>query len=105
MSAKYSVLRLPLAALWLGAGFMFHETLSSLLGFDWRSAFGDSGMLRVTAATLAYLGLFPVFWFSGKTFSWSWDDYVDTRKAWRRRWMKNEDRQNLGRLLKNLLER
>ena len=94
-----------IAALWLGAGFMFHETLSSLLGFDWRSAFGDSGMLRVTAATLAYLGLFPVFWFSGKTFSWSWDDYVDTRKAWRRRWMKNEDRQNLGRLLKNLLER
>jgi len=92
------------AALWLGAGFIFHETLSSLLGFDWRIALGDSGVLRVSVAILAYLGLFPVFWFSGKTFSWTWDDYVDTRKAWRRRWMKNEEQQNLNRLLKKLLE-
>lgn len=92
------------AALWLGAGFIFHEPLSSLLGFDWRIALGDSGVLRVSAATLAYLGLFPVFWFSGKTFSWTWDDYVDARKAWQRRWMKNEEQQNLNRLLKKLLE-
>ena len=61
-------------------------------------------MLRFVAASLAYLALFPVFWLSGKTFSWTWDDYVDSRKAWRRRWMKGDDRQNLTRLLQNLLE-
>ncbi len=100
-----SLLVWPLiAALWLGAAFMFHESLTSLVGFDWRIALGESGMLRFVAASLAYLALFPVFWFSGKTFSWTWDDYVDSRKAWRRRWMKDDDRQNLTRLLKNLLE-
>jgi hypothetical protein len=100
-----SLLVWPLiAALWLGAAFMFHESLTSLVGFDWRIALGESGMLRFVAASLAYLALFPVFWFSGKTFSWTWDDYVDSRKAWRRRWMKGDDRQNLTRLLQNLLE-
>ncbi|HJM55165.1 MAG TPA: hypothetical protein QGI72_02850, partial [Poseidonia sp.] len=94
-----------IAALWLGAGLIFHEGITSVVGIDWRIALGDSDSMRLVTAVLAYFAMFPVFWFSGKTFSWSWDDFVDMRKAWYRRTMKKNDRSELFGLLENLLEK
>jgi len=100
-----SILVWPIvAALWLGGGVLFHEGITNTIGFDWRLVLGDSDGMRILTLCLFYVGLFPVFWFSGKTFSWTWDDFVDGRKAWRRQTMKHSAHSELIKHLNELLE-
>lgn len=99
-----SILVWPIvAALWVGVGLLFHEGITDAVGFDWRIVFGDSNGMRLLSASLAYLAMFPLFWFSGKTFSWTWDDFVDGRKAWRRQTMKKDVHSELITHLNELL--
>lgn len=86
----------------LGIEHMNHDSVESLLGFDWYSIYGSSS-LHVTAAMGTFLvALLPCFWFSGRTSTLLWDDWCDFQRALRRLKFNKTNSQNLRGALKNL---
>ena len=47
---------------------------------------------------------FPLFWISGHSFAWAWDDFVDTRKAWNRRMISKTEKERLQTLIQSMVE-
>jgi hypothetical protein len=86
----------------LGIEHMYHDSVESLIGFDWYSIYGSSS-LHVTAAMGTFLvALPPCFWLSGRTSTLLWDDWCDFQRALRRLRFNKTNRQNLRGALKNL---
>ncbi len=91
-----------IAAVWTLVVWWNHEPLGTLLGLSSGWLVEATGSAWASLV-LVYLAWFPVFWASGKTFAAAWDAWVDTRKAWTRRFMKRQDKEHLTKALADLL--
>jgi 1-acyl-sn-glycerol-3-phosphate acyltransferase len=91
-----------IAGVWTFALWWNQETVGTQFGqtSGWLAEL--TGSIWVSLV-LVYLAWFPVFWASGKTFAGARDAWVDTRKAWKRRFMNRQDKEDLTRLLRLLL--
>ena len=86
----------------LGIEHMYHDSVESLIGFDWHSIYGSSSLHMTAAMGTFLLALFPCFWLSGRTSVLLWDDWCDFQRALRRLKFDKTNRQNLRGALKNL---
>lgn len=79
-----------------------HETLVSVLGFDWLNIIGISSLHQNFARMLFMLAVLPCFWLCGRTSTLLWDDWCDLKRAMRRFRFNSTKRQNLRGALKIL---
>ena len=71
--------------------------------FGWNDAWLSLGISAPALGLLfVYLGCFPVFWASGKSFAMAWDVWVDARKSWVRWRFPTEQKNRLETLLAEL---
>ncbi|MCH1540775.1 MAG: 1-acyl-sn-glycerol-3-phosphate acyltransferase [Candidatus Poseidonia sp.] len=98
-----SMLIWPFIALaWTAAAWFGHDTLTGLIGQDWRYMLGQESAWLMCMTF--FVGLFPLFWLSGRSFALAWDVVVDTKKSISRRRLPNGQRERLNKALERLLE-
>jgi 1-acyl-sn-glycerol-3-phosphate acyltransferase len=95
----------PLASLLLVGVLMWQSaSIESLTGVDWMTFLGTSRLQQICTILIVILVSLPLFWISGHSFAWAWDDFVDTRKAWNRKMMPKSEKQRLHTLIQSMVE-
>jgi len=95
----------PLASLLLVGVLMWQSaSIESLTGVDWMTFLGTSRLQQTCTILIVILVSLPLFWISGHSFAWAWDDFVDTRKAWNRKMMPKSEKQRLHTLIQSMVE-
>ncbi len=92
-----SLLVWPVVALvWTIAVWFNQASVGELLGLSstWLTSLTGSS---AAGLLVVFLMCFPLFWASGKAFAGAWDAWVDTKKAWKRRFMKRNEKDQLCR--------
>ena len=78
-------------------------TIESIFGIDWLHLFGSETYQQWGAAVFVTLIVLPLFWVSGHLFAWAWDDFVDARKAWKRKMMPKDEKMRLSTLIESVI--
>jgi len=89
------------AAMWTAGAWVNRVALLDIVSLPTMWA-GSTLADSVPFLLAVYVGCFPLFWLSGKSFAWAWDVWVDGRKAWRRRTFNREDRTRLEAMIGRL---
>ena len=95
----------PIASLLLVGVLMWQSTsIESLIGVDWMTFLGTSTLQQICTILVVMIVPLPLFWISGHSFAWAWDDFVDTRKAWNRKMMPKTEKKRLRTLIQSMVE-